>query len=486
MNLRRKLLTTFGALVLLGLAIAGVTVWATVQWESSNEELQNHYTRSLEVQRIRAAFFRAFKEVSDAVTEGDQDAQQEFEEQIGQAEQDFKVWADLADTEEELQQVQEVLTASWALVLDARGVFDLVEAGREEEAVELMEGQLESENFRSFEATTEQVVASDRSLRDDILAQAESVRRTVQLVLLVASFGILSLLLLIAAYLISDLFRPLRDLERALGDVEKGDLDRRLDEGRADELGAVNRAFNRTVEAISRRERMEALSAVPPDNGDDEGGDRTWQSAPSRVTLHRMVSRLRSKIIKLGFANGSGDDRGELVDELDLLSQVVARITEFGFPLDLNLSRTDVRALLYRVFMRFQDEFAERAVSIELQIAPEVDHAIVDRLKLREAVGELLRNALAALPESGGRLGLRSYLSEDGTELLIEVADEGKGAEQSLIDGAFDPSEPAEDERDRVGLTLTKAIVEEHGGLFEVESEPGEGTYARIRLLLRD
>ncbi len=60
MNLRRKLLITFGTLVLLGLTIAGITVWTTVQWESSNEDLQNHYTRSLETQRVRAATFQAF------------------------------------------------------------------------------------------------------------------------------------------------------------------------------------------------------------------------------------------------------------------------------------------------------------------------------------------------------------------------------------------------------------------------------------------
>jgi signal transduction histidine kinase len=123
------------------------------------------------------------------------------------------------------------------------------------------------------------------------------------------------------------------------------------------------------------------------------------------------------------------------------------------------------------MFMRFQDEFAERAMSIELDIVPEVAHVAVDCLKLREAVGELLRNVLAALPESGGRLGLRARLSEDGTELLIEVADDGTGAEQSLIDEAFD---------------LREAIVEQHGGYLGVESKPGGGTYAQIRLPLRD
>jgi two-component system OmpR family sensor kinase len=162
----------------------------------------------------------------------------------------------------------------------------------------------------------------------------------------------------------------------------------------------------------------------------------------------------------------------------------VTRVTEFGFPLDLNVSRTDVRALLYRVFMRFQDEFAERAISIELEIAPGVDHAVVDRMKLRETVGELLGTALAALPEHGGRLGLRYRLSEDGTELLIEVADGGKGAVQALIDAAFDPTDL--DDQPRVGLSLSKAVVEQHGGSLEVDSEPRGGTYAQIRLPLRD
>lgn len=96
-----------------------------------------------------------------------------------------------------------------------------------------------------------------------------------------------------------------------------------------------------------------------------------------------------------------------------------------------------------------------------------------------------MRNALAALPKYGGRLGLRSRLSEDGTDLLIEVADDGAGAEQSFVDEAFDLT-IGSDEQPRVGLALTRAVVEQHGGSFEIDSEPGGGTYAGIRLPLRD
>ena len=473
MNLRRKLTITFGVLALLGLVVAAVSIWATLRWQATNEQLREHYTRSLEVQRIRAATFEASREISDALSDNDPDAEQEFDQALRAAERDFEVWENLARDERERRQVEDVRRAYDTLVSDAREFFDLLESGRRDEAIRLSDGKIEESDFDAFRSATEAAVASDRALRDDVRAETEETRRTAQLVLIVASFGTVSLLLLVAAYLASDLFRPLKDLEHALDDVARGDLDRRLEDDRADELGEVSRAFNRMVEAMRERELAVGM-------GGNNGS--AWRSVPSRVTLHRLVSGLRTRISQLD----GGGEPGELIGQLDRLSQAVARMTEFGFPLDLNLARTDVRALLYEVFMRYGDEFAGRAVSIEFDVSPDVEYAVVDRLKLREAVGELLGNALEALPEAGGRIGLRCRLSGNGTELLIEVADDGVGAEQSLIDESFEPGSPGEDDGLRVGLALTRAIVEQHGGRLEVESEPGEGAYARIELPLRD
>ncbi|MGI8649969.1 MAG: glycerate kinase [Rubrobacter sp.] len=71
---------------------------------------------------------------------------------------------------------------------------------------------------------------------------------------------------------------------------------------------------------------------------------------------------------------------------------------------------------------------------------------------------------------------------ENAEVLLIEVADDGVGARQSLIDQAFERD--LEDEYS--GISLVRAIIEQHGGEFSVESEPGEGTYARIEIPVRD
>ncbi|MBA3601448.1 MAG: ATP-binding protein, partial [Acidobacteria bacterium] len=96
-----------------------------------------------------------------------------------------------------------------------------------------------------------------------------------------------------------------------------------------------------------------------------------------------------------------------------------------------------------------------------------------------EAVSELIRNALKALPETGGKIGLRARLQD--TDLLIEVADNGAGAENLSLDEI-----DIQQRHDyRTGLKLTKAIVEQHGGKMKINSEPGEGTFVQMALPLR-
>ncbi len=486
MSLRQKLLTIFGALALISLVIAGVTSWTIRQWRTTSEELDGHYQRSLLLQSVRAATFRAFKEVPDAVTGDDPHSRQEFVEYIRPAEEDFAKWSELANSDKEREEVRRVRERFDALVGDAGRAFDLVEAGRRREAFAFMEGHLEDNQFAPFQEATEQAVASDQRKREVIRASVQSERRNAQIVLSVAAFGAVSLILLLAAYLSSDLFQPLREVEGALAGVAGGDFGRRLDEDRRDEIGAIHAAFNRMVKAIAHREQAmgrETTSSGNPSPDDDS----TVGGTTSRLTLRALVAQLRACVLRFeesDSAESSAEARPALLMKIEHLTQAVERVTEFGFPLDLDLARTDIRALLYEVILRFRDEFAARAVSLELNLAPEVDYAMVDRLKLREVISELVRNALEALPEKGGRLGVRARLAEESTELIIEVADNGKGFDESPINGAFAGES---DKRVRVtaGLRLSKTIIEQHGGRLKLNSASGEGAYAQIKVPLR-
>ena len=493
MNLRKKLFTLFGSLALLALASGGVTWWAIAQWRNSEEKLQGHYHRSLLALEIKSKTFRAVKELLDEVVEKDEYAREDFEEILAPVEDLFKRWGDLAHNEAERRQIQEVRVAYGNLVKDARKVFDLMAAGREQAALELIDNELEEVDFPDFERVTVETVESDRQNREIILAETRRTRQTAQFVLMLSAFGILSLVLLLAAYLSADLFTPLQETEAALDNVTRGNLQHRLDEERDDELGAINRAFNRMIESILKREQVMELAGEGLSSDDIQGllNKTDWNDAPSRLTLHTLVSQLRSQVAQLSKddANGGGavavTQQRMLLEQVDKLLQVVMRVTEFGFPLDLNLASTDIRALLHEILLRFHDEFVARNISFELCLTSNLDNAVVDRLKLREALGELVRNALSALPEKGGRLGVRATLdtqTPDSPQLLIEVADDGTGIEESLIERAVTNAENVSKQRPNVGLKLTKAIIEQHGGSLNIDSAPSVGTMVQVRL----
>ena len=97
----------------------------------------------------------------------------------------------------------------------------------------------------------------------------------------------------------------------------------------------------------------------------------------------------------------------------------------------------------------------------------------------------LVSNAIKFTPR-GGRVEVR--LSEENGSAVLEVEDSGLGipeAEQAQLFERFFRSSTATTQAipgTGLGLTITKAIVERHGGLIEVESAEDLGTTVRVRL----
>lgn len=115
---------------------------------------------------------------------------------------------------------------------------------------------------------------------------------------------------------------------------------------------------------------------------------------------------------------------------------------------------------------------------MELQEAPQV---FGDAIELREALTNLIHNALDAMPH-GGRLTVRT--GTDGNP-WFEVWDTGIGMDAETANRIFDPFFSTKgDQGSGLGLSVTYAIVQRHGGRFEVDSERNRGT--RIRVYLKE
>jgi signal transduction histidine kinase len=99
--------------------------------------------------------------------------------------------------------------------------------------------------------------------------------------------------------------------------------------------------------------------------------------------------------------------------------------------------------------------------------------------QLQIAFGNLIRNARDAMPQ-GGRLSIA--VREHGERVEIAVGDTGQGIAASDLERIMEPLYSTKARGMGLGLAITRAIVEKHGGGIRVVSEPGKGTTFTLTL----
>jgi len=154
----------------------------------------------------------------------------------------------------------------------------------------------------------------------------------------------------------------------------------------------------------------------------------------------------------------------------------MAKMEVLGFKLTFEL--LDIRPVLQNVVSGLLPVANQKKQSFTLNIPPSVRMVKADKQRIEQILFNLLTNAIKFTSERG-KIQLR--LLEKETELLVEVKDDGVGitkAEQARI---FTPYYRIEADRQRfpglgLGLTLSKQLVELHGGKMWVESEQEKGS----------
>jgi signal transduction histidine kinase len=101
---------------------------------------------------------------------------------------------------------------------------------------------------------------------------------------------------------------------------------------------------------------------------------------------------------------------------------------------------------------------------------------------LNQVFLNILKNAAEAIEGEGG--AIQVTVSEEEGQVLVRVRDPGPGMEAAVKERLFEPffTTKAAGEGTGLGLSMSRRIVERHGGSIEIASEPGEGTCVTVRL----
>jgi signal transduction histidine kinase/ActR/RegA family two-component response regulator/HAMP domain-containing protein len=254
--------------------------------------------------------------------------------------------------------------------------------------------------------------------------------------------------------------------------------------------GALQQAYDdlrQTQHTVMQQERLRALGQMA------SGIAHDINNAISPVSLYTESLLEREP-------NLSERARGYLTTiqrAMDDVAATVARMREFYRQREpqLELSRINLNRIVQEVVelthARWSDLPMQRGVVVELKMeaAPDLPEVMGAENEIRDALTNLIFNAVDAMPE-GGLLTLRTRVSEthvtdDGQETVphvcIEVADTGVGMDEETRRRCLEPFFTTKGERGTgLGLAMVYGMVQRHSAELQVDSEPGKGTTFRL------
>ena len=279
---------------------------------------------------------------------------------------------------------------------------------------------------------------------------------------------------------------PLREVTMAAEAIAEGDLDKRVDVYRRDELGRLAASFNIMAEHVARsHHRLEGevarrTEALEGTNAELESFSYSVSHdlrAPlraihgfARILLDDHKTQLDPEAQRLlGVIDQNTRRMGQLIDDLLAFSRLGRK--------EIAAAPVDMHELAQGVSEDLRRSEAEQRESLDIRIDP-LPPALGDRALLRQVMSNLMQNAVKfTRGKDSARIDVGSR--PDSGQTVYFVKDNGAGFDARYADklfGVFQRLHRAEEfEGTGVGLAIVKRIVQRHGGRVWAEGKVGEG-----------
>lgn len=296
-------------------------------------------------------------------------------------------------------------------------------------------------------------------------------------------FGWLAIMIFIAVIGYMYAARAVAPISDVIAQVEKiraNNLSTRLNTGNnKDEIASLASTFNKMLDRL--QEAFEAQKAFVSNASHELRTPLTILTGQIEVALMRKRTNdeyehiLSQTLVEI-------KDLNQLSNDLLSLASINIDSLQSGF------AEISVDELFYVITRNFTRRFPD--YKVHLEIDPSIEHKILDfnilgdELLLRSAFKNLMGNACKFSPDNTVSI----KLNVTGKDLLIEFTDKGIGIAESDLEKIFEPFYRAENAKSYkghgIGLSLTKKIIELHGGTISVKSALGQGSTFTVLLPL--
>jgi two-component system, sporulation sensor kinase E len=271
-----------------------------------------------------------------------------------------------------------------------------------------------------------------------------------------------------------------------------------MDKEFALDIGATSRILNCSVLPLVRGGIIQGNFLLVQDVTERKGKEARLRRAESLASLttlaagvaHEIKNPLGSigihmQLIQKSLKQGESNEE-RLQEYIDVVNEEVERlnkiVVDFLFavrPMDVELRDGDVNQVIRDLIGFVRYELEENGIQVEEDLEEELPAVELDEKYLKQALMNIVKNAMSAMPEGGT---LRVSTINRREEVEIRVSDNGVGMSEDVLEKIFEPYFTTRDFGSGIGLTLVYKVVKEHRGEISVNSQEGRGTAFIISL----
>jgi signal transduction histidine kinase len=278
--------------------------------------------------------------------------------------------------------------------------------------------------------------------------------------------GAASIVLIIASS--NPMLNMIEELTRAAHSMAQNHLDQRVKVRSRGEIGQLADSFNQMADSLARNEQVRRNMV----------NDIAHELRTPLSNMRGYMEALRDGVIEPDPAlfdalHEQALMLNRLVDDLQELS-----LAEAG---QLRLVQCTVHLpdIVQATLAAFQAEATRGGVTLRSDLPPDLPSIEADADRVRQMIGNLVKNAIHYTPE-GGEVLVRAQATD--TQVTVQVTDTGQGIEPEHLAHIFDRFYRVDPSRTRatggygLGLAIVKQLAESHGGHAWAHSEPGNGS----------
>ncbi len=300
------------------------------------------------------------------------------------------------------------------------------------------------------------------------------------------SFAILTILvvsLVISLFTMKFVSRPVTHLIGTMQEVEKGNLDSRVNLKSNDELGMLAQSFNSMITKLDEaKKELQRLHESQIARADRLASIGELASGIAHE-IKNPLAGIGAAIQVLSQSIAKDDPQREVFDEImkqiERLNKTIKDFLNYARPSEPHMSICDITDIAKKAIFLIRKQAENQKVTIEEDYRYNIPQLLIDPEQVQQVMVNIMLNAVQAMLE-GGRLIISAKADPNFVELSI--ADTGKGIPQDNIEKIFTPFYTTKHQGTGLGLSISSRIIEKHNGSIRVASEIGRGTTFNIRL----